>query len=95
MRTFFAVALQLGRVFPALIELTRAVDHADPPAMREAARLIADAVLHGARDRGGGRYLRSAVDQQQRTAPLTRQRPTRPGRTPQAVASRRGDKVAA
>jgi len=59
--------------------------------MRKAARLIADAVLHGARDRGC--YVRSAVDQRQRSAPLTRLRASRPARTPQVVASRRGDKV--
>lgn len=81
-RTFFAVALQLGRVFPCLIELTRAVDNTDRSAMRHAARVIANAVLDGARDRGRGQHVRSVVDQQRRTEPLTRMRPSRRGRTP-------------
>ena len=94
-RTFFAVALQLGRVFPSLIELIRAVERRDQRAMRRAASLIANAVLHGARDRGRGQHVRSVIDQQRRTKPLTGLRPSRSGRTPQAIAARRGAKVAA
>ncbi len=94
-RTFFAVALQLGRVLPSLIELTRTIDRADPAGMRRAARVIADGVLDGAHDRGRGQLVRSAIDQQRRSEPLTRLRPSRSGRTPQAVAARRSDKVAA
>jgi hypothetical protein len=63
--------------------------------MRRAARLIADGVLDGARDRGDGPLVRSVIDQQRRTEPLTRLRPSRHGRTPQAVAARRRNKVAA
>jgi hypothetical protein len=93
-RTFFAVALQLGRAFPSLVELTRAVDHCDRSGMRGAARLVADAVLQGARDRGQGPLVRSAIDQQRRTVPLTRLRLSRPGRSPQALAAKRANKVA-
>ena len=57
--------------------------------------MIADGVLDGARDRGRGQYVRSAIDQQRRSAPLTRLRPSRPGRTPQALAALRRAKVAA
>jgi hypothetical protein len=63
--------------------------------MRRAARVIADGVLDGAHDRGRGQLVRSAIDQQRRSEPLTRLRPSRSGRTPQAVAARRSDKVAA
>ena len=57
--------------------------------------MIADGVLDGARDRGRGPHVRSVIDQQRRSAPLTRLRPSRSGRTPQALAARRRDKVAA
>lgn len=94
-RTFFAVALQIGRAFPNLIALTRAIAGADRFAMRRAARKIAEGVLDGARDRGRGVIVRSVIDQQRRTTPLTQPRPSRPGRTPQALAARRNHKVAA
>jgi hypothetical protein len=94
-RTFFAVALQLGRCFSSLTELVRAGDNADRLAMRRAACAIANGILDGARDRGRGPLARSVIDQQRRTSPLTRLRPSRPGRTPQAVAARRNHKVAA
>jgi hypothetical protein len=94
-RTFFAVALQLGRVFPSLIALTRAVGCADRFSVRRAAHEIADGVLDGARDRGRGELVRSVIDQQRRATPLKQLRPSRPGRTPQAVAARRNHKVAA
>ncbi|MGZ5165732.1 MAG: hypothetical protein ACXWJH_04285 [Hyphomicrobium sp.] len=96
-RTFFAVALQIARTFPALVDLAKAVHAGDRLGLRRAARAIAQAILDGARDRGTGPFLRSAIDQQRRTDPLTRLRPSRPGRTPQAVAARarRGDKVTA
>lgn len=71
------------------------MDRADRLDMRCAAQIVADAVLDGARDRGRGPYVRSVIDQQRRAAPLTRLRPSRPGRTPRAVAARRGNKVAA
>ena len=87
--------MQLARVFPSLVELTRAVDNADRVAVRRAARVIANALLVGARDRGRGLHVRSAIDQQRRSNPLRRPRPSRKGRTPQAIAARRGDKVAA
>jgi hypothetical protein len=89
------VALQLGRVFPKLIELIRAVERGDRLALRRAASAIADSVLDGARDRGRGHHVRSAIDQQRRTDPLRRLRPSRTGRTPQALAARRRAKVAA
>jgi len=63
--------------------------------VRRASIMIADGVLDGARDRGRGQYVRSAIDQQRRSAPLTRLRPSRPGRTPQALAALRRAKVAA
>jgi hypothetical protein len=94
-RTFFAVALQIGRMFPALVALTNAVHSGDRLALRRAARTIADGILDGARDRAAGPLVRSVIDQQRRTHSLTRLRPSRPGRTPQAVAARarRSDKV--
>jgi hypothetical protein len=52
-------------------------------------------VLDGARDRGRAGTVRSVIDQQRRTTPLTHLRPSRPGRTPQAAAARRNHKVAA
>jgi hypothetical protein len=82
------VALQMARTFASLITLAKAVYAADRLALRRAARDIAQAVLDGARDRGTGPMVRSVIDQQRRTAPLTRLRPSRPGRTPQAVAAR-------
>jgi hypothetical protein len=99
-RTFFAVALQMARTFPALLELAQALYSGDRLGLRRAARAIAHGILEGARDRGTGPLVRSAIDQQRRTAPLTRLRPSRPGRTPQAVAARarraaRGAKVTA
>jgi hypothetical protein len=87
--------LQLGRAFSSLLDLTRSISSADRPALRGACGMIADAILDGARDRGTGTHVRSAIDQQRRTAPLTRLRSSRPGRTPQALAARHGDKVAA
>lgn len=88
-RTFFAIALQLARVFPQLLELVRAAGRDDRHLRRRAALAIADAVLDGARDRGKGKFLRTLIDQQQRSASLNKLRPSRPGRTPQAVARRR------
>jgi hypothetical protein len=94
-RTFLAIALQLGRVFPWLLEVTRATGQADRSGMRRASRAGADSVLDGACDRGRGPYVRGAIDLQRRTEPLTRLRRSRSGHTPQAVAGRRDDKVAA
>jgi hypothetical protein len=87
-RTFFAVALQLARMFPAWVALTKAVYGGDRLGVRRAARTIAQGVLDGARDRGSGPLVRSVIDQQRTTAPLTRLRPSRPGRSPQAIAAR-------
>jgi hypothetical protein len=96
-RTFFAVALQMARLFPELVALTKALHAGDRLAVRRAARTIAQGILDGARDRGSGPLVRSLIDQQRRTQSLTRLRPSRKGRTPQAVAAerRRGDKVTA
>jgi hypothetical protein len=93
-RTFFAVALQIARSFPALVAIANAVHCSDRLGLRRAARTIAQAILDGARDRGVGPLVRSVIDQQRRTASLTRLRPSRSGRT-QAIAARarRGDKV--
>lgn len=88
-RTFFAVALQLGRAFVHLIDLARAILDGDRRAVRRAAHAIATAVLKGARDRGGGKHVRTAIDQQRRSESLTRLRESRKGRGPQAVAARR------
>jgi hypothetical protein len=87
-RTFFAVALQLGRAYPALVALARATYRGDELGVRRAARSIAEDILDGARDRGAGPLARSVIDQQRRTEPLTRLRPSRPGRSPQAIAAR-------
>lgn len=97
MRTFFAIALQLGRKFSELVTLVTALYAGNRLSLCQAAHAIADAVLDGARDRGSGPLVRSVIDQQRKTAPLTRLRPSRPGRTPQAVAARarRSAKVAA
>ena len=88
-RTTLAVALQLGRVFARLVALVRAAANRDHPEVRRLAASIATGVLRGARDRGRGRHVRSLIDQQRRREPLTRQRPSRPGRGPQTVAARR------
>jgi hypothetical protein len=95
-RTTFAVGLQLGRAFVALVGIVTAIRCDDRRALHRCARRVVDAVLAGARDRGRGKLVRSLVDQQRRTAPLTRLRPSRKGRGPQAIAARRrarGDKV--
>jgi hypothetical protein len=96
-RTFFAVALQIARTFPAVGALAKAMHSGDRLGVRRAARAIAQGILDGARDRGAGPRVRTLIDQQRRTDPLTRLRPSRPGRTPQALAAatRRGDKVTA
>jgi len=96
-RTFFAVALQIARMYPQMVALTRALHLGDSLGLRRAARALAQGILDGARDRGRGRLVRSVIDQQRRTVPLTCLRPSRPGRTPQALAARarRGDKVTA
>lgn len=88
MRTFFAIALQLGRAYPALVALTRATYRGDELGVLRAARSIAEDILDAARDRGAGPLVRSVIDLQRRTEPLTRLRPSRPGRSPQAVAAR-------
>jgi hypothetical protein len=88
-RTLFAVALQIARAFPALVALAQALYTGDRLGLHRAARSIASAILDGARDRGGGPFVRTVIDQQRRTEPLTRTRRSRPGRTPQAVAARR------
>lgn len=87
-RTFFAVALQIARCFPALIAVAKAQYNGDRLGLRRAARDLAQGILDGARDRGTGPLVRSVIDQQRRIDPLTRLRPSRPGRTPQAVAAR-------
>jgi hypothetical protein len=94
-RTFFAVALQIGRMFPELVALSKALHAGDWLGVRRAARAIAQGILDGARDRGGGPLVRSVIDQQRRMESLTKLRRSRPGRTPQAVAAerRRGDRV--
>ena len=88
-RTFFAVALQLGRVFPQLVDLAAAIFDGRRHDMRRASRAIATAILKGARDRGGGNHVRTVIDLQRRSASLTRLRKSRKGRGPQAVAARR------
>ncbi len=84
MRTLFAIALQLGRAFPQLITLVRAGFEGASAAARRASVAIAVAILRGARDRRRDRGPRTLHDQQQRTEPLTRPRPSRPGRSSQA-----------
>ena len=53
-RTFFAVALQLARAFPRLVDLVAGAQQSDRARVRRAALALADAVLDGARDRGKG-----------------------------------------
>ena len=69
-RTFFAIALQLARAFPRLVDLAVGVAERDHARLRRAARALADAVLDGARDRGTGPLVRSLIDQQRRSEPL-------------------------
>jgi hypothetical protein len=78
-----------GASFPRLVDLVRAKCANDIAARRRAALAIAQAVLDGAHDRAGGKFIPSLVDQQRRRDSLHRLRLRRPGRTPQAVASRR------
>lgn len=78
-----------------LLNLVRSIESGDRPLCRQATLAIASAILDGARDRGRGKYVPTVVDQQRRDQSLTRLRPSRPGRTPQAVARRQGAKVAA
>lgn len=88
-RTFLAVALQMGRAFPHLVDLAAAIFDGRRSDMRLASVAIATAVLKGARDRGGGNHVRTVIDIQRRSASLTRLRKSRKGRGPQAVAARK------
>jgi hypothetical protein len=88
-RTFFAVALQLARVFPRLVDLVRATANADTAARRRAAIAIARAVVDGARDRSASAFMPSLLALQRQDMRLSRSRPRRPGRTSQALAARR------
>jgi hypothetical protein len=88
-RSFLAVGLQFGRVFPQMINLVLAIHAGDRTAMRRASRAIASAILDGARDRSREAIVRTRIDQQRRTEPLQRLRKSRPGRGPQVVARRR------
>lgn len=98
LRTLFAITLQLGRCFPELCALVRAHYQGDHLGIRRSTRALASGILRGARDRSRDRPLRTLHDQQSRTEPLRRLRPSRPGRGPAAVAARRrrrGAKVTA
>ena len=98
-----AIAEELLRRTPtqrrAQKRVERILDAADAVLAREGVigtRSIAEAVLDGARDRGAGPLVRSVIDLQRRTDSLTRLRPSRPGRSPQAAAAaarRRAAKV--
>jgi hypothetical protein len=63
LRTFFAVALQPGHVFPRIIELMNATWNHEPRRRRRIALFIADAVLDGARSRSNRRFAATLVDQ--------------------------------
>jgi hypothetical protein len=76
-RTLFAVNLQLGRSFTSLALLVRYGYEGHAGKVRAEARLIASAILHGARDRSREPHLRTLRDQQRRSAPLHKKRPTR------------------
>jgi hypothetical protein len=76
-RTQFAVNLQLGRSFSSLVWLVQYGYEGHPGAARAQARLIASAILQGARDRSHDPHLRTLQDQQRRSAPLHKKRPTR------------------
>ena len=73
-RTQFAVNLQLGRSFSSLVLLVRAGYEQDPAALKRHSVLIASAILLGARNRAKDRPLRTLLDQQRRSSPLTRKR---------------------
>jgi hypothetical protein len=60
--------------------MTLAAGRGEHRAVRPLAEKIVDAILDGARDRGREKNLRSVLDQQQRTRPLTRARPRRKAR---------------
>jgi hypothetical protein len=81
--------LQLARVLPRLFELLHATRAGEPRRRRRVAEAIADAILDGAHSRSARRFVATIVDVQARTTPLTRPRPSRPGRSPQTVAARR------
>jgi len=53
-RTHFAIALQVARTFPRLVDLVAGAYDGDRLRVRRAARAIAHAILDGARDRGTG-----------------------------------------
>ena len=93
-RTLFAIALQLARTFPRLVELIAGAYDGDRLRVRRAARALAEAVLDGARDRGTGPLVRSLIDQQRRSEPLLHTRPRRLGRTSQALVARARQKKA-
>ena len=77
MRTTFALTLQLGRAYPALLALVAAGYTAARNDAREAAVQIAETILRGARDRSRDAHLRPILDQQRRTESLTRLRKRR------------------
>lgn len=88
-RTFFGVALQLARAFPLVIGLVQATAAGESSRCHSLSLAIADAILDGARPRDLRRFSATVVDAQARSSPLSRHRPSRPGRTPQAIARRR------
>jgi hypothetical protein len=76
-RTTFAITLQLGRAYPALLRLVAAGYTGARAAGRDAAVEIAETILRGARDRSRDAHLRPVLDQQRRTESLTRLRKRR------------------
>jgi len=88
-RSFFAVALQIGRVFHLVLDLLHTCLSGETSRRRELSKRLANAIIDGARPRGGRKYESTVVEAQSRSSPLTRLRPSRPGRTPQAVARKR------
>lgn len=76
-RTQFAVNLQLGRSFCSLALLVRYGYEGHADGARAEARLIASAIFHGARDRSRDPHLRPLRDQQRRSEPLHKKRPSR------------------
>jgi hypothetical protein len=93
-RTLYAVTLQLGRARATLVQLLVAQFLGNPASARLHAKRTARTILEFARDRNGGRFIRTLYDIQEREDSLTSPRPTRvrPPPRPKKVKSTSGKK---
>lgn len=87
--------LQVGRCFGTLVQLVRAGHEQRPALVAEHARMIAEAVLFGARDRNAGKFTRTLFHLQSTRDPLrqprrARARPTAPARRTHAKHQKAG-----